>query len=208
MAKFNSTTFGTISGRHGSAVAATTKDGRSYLRVYRAPSDPKSTKQVAQRTKFAFANTSLSCFRNLFKETFNTKRGMNMGISYAMKGAILGESPDFTIDYSKLIFSVGSVNKALSVTANVADNKVTLNWDFVEASLSKMDDNVNLIFFNEDTLLSIHMKDMCKRADKTVDIDLPEAWRNSMVYCWLYLSASNNQTFNSSESQFVSLLEL
>ena len=208
MAKFNSTTFGTISGRHGSAVAATTKDGRSFLRVYRAPSDPKTNKQVAQRTKFAFANTSLSCFRNLFKETFNTKRGMNMGISYAMKGAIQGESPDFTIDYSKLIFSVGSVNKALSVTANVADNKVTLSWDFVEASLSKMDDNVNLIFFNEDTLLSIHMKDMCKRVEKTVEIDLPEAWRNSMVYCWLYLSASNDQTFNSSESQFVSLLEL
>jgi hypothetical protein len=85
MAKFNSTTFGAISGRHGSAVAATTKDGKSYLRVYRAPSDPKSTKQVAQRTKFAFANSSLSCFRNLFKETFNNRRGLNMGVSYALK---------------------------------------------------------------------------------------------------------------------------
>jgi hypothetical protein len=209
MAKFNSTTFGTISGRHGSAVAATTKDGRSFLRVYRAPSDPKTTKQVAQRTKFAFANSSLSCFRNLFKETFNSKRGMNMGISNALKKAISGESPDFVIDYPKLTFSVGSVNQALLVTANVANNTVTLNWDIVIASLSKMDDKVSFIFFNEDTLLSIHMKDLCLRGDKTVTIELPEVWKNSTVCCWLYLSATdNNQITNYSESQFVKILEL
>ena len=49
MAKFSSTTFGPISGRHGTAVAATTKDGKSYIRVYRAPSNPKTEKQVAHR---------------------------------------------------------------------------------------------------------------------------------------------------------------
>ena len=78
MAKFNSTTFGAISGRHGSAVAATTKDGKNYLRVYRAPSNPNSDKQIAHRTKFSFAIKSLGCFRNLFKETYNNSRGMNM----------------------------------------------------------------------------------------------------------------------------------
>lgn len=209
MAKFNSTTFGAISGRHGSAVAATTKDGRSYLRVYRAPSDPKTDKQVAQRSKFAFANSSLSCFRNLFKETFNNRRGMNIGVSHALKKAILGESPDFSVDYPKLTFSVGSVNQALSVTANVVNNVVTINWDLVIASLSKPDDKVSFIFFNEDTLLSIHMKDLCLRADKTVDIELPEAWKNSTVYVWLYLtSAGNGGSTNYSESQFVSLMEL
>ena len=66
MAKFSSTTFGPISGRHGTAVAATTKDGKSYIRVYRAPSNPKTEKQVAHRSKFAFANKALSCLGSLF----------------------------------------------------------------------------------------------------------------------------------------------
>lgn len=209
MAKFNSTTFGSISGRHGSAVAATTKDGKSYLRIYRAPSDPKSAKQVAQRTKFAFANSSLSCFRNLFKETFNNRRGLNMGVSYALKNAIIGESPDFTVDYSKLVFTVGNINQALSVSASHINNKVTINWDFVEASQSKSDDQVSCIFFNEDTQLSIHMKDLCARGDKTIDIELPEAWKGSEVYCWMYISATNNlMSTNYSASQFVDALQL
>ncbi|MFT3754042.1 MAG: DUF6266 family protein [Paludibacter sp.] len=209
MAKFNSTTFGTISGRHGSAVAATTKEGKSYLRVYRAPSDPKTDKQVAQRSKFAFANSSLSCFRNLFRETFNHRRGLNMGISYALKNAITGDYPDFTIDYSKLVFTVGNVNQALTVSANHTDNKVTINWDFVDASQSKPDDNVSFIFFNEDTQLSIHMKDVCLRAEKTTEIELPDAWKGSEVYCWLYISATNNSMItNYSASQFVDTLQL
>ena len=209
MAKFNSTTFGTISGRHGSAVAATTKDGKSYLRIFRAPSDPKSKKQVAQRTKFAFANSSLSCFRGLFKETFNNSRGMNMGVSYALKDAITCESPDFSIDYSKLLFTTGSINQALSATASQINSKVTVKWDFIEASLSKADDNVSFIFFNENTQLSIHLRDACIREDKTFDVELPEAWKGSEVHCWMYISATNNlMSTNYSVSQYVVALQL
>ena len=209
MAKFNSTTFGTISGRHGSAVAATTKDGKSYLRIFRAPSDPKSKKQVAQRTKFAFANSSLSCFRGLFKETFNNSKGMNTGVSYALKDAIVGEYPDFTIDYSKLTFTTGSINQVLSASASLNNNKVTIKWDFIEASLSKADDNVSFIFFNENTQLSIHMKGACLRGDKTFEVELPEAWKGSEVHCWMYVSATNNlMSTNYSVSQYIEALQL
>ena len=209
MAKFNSTTFGAISGRHGSAVAAKTKNNGNVLRVYKAPSNPNSVKQIAQRTKFAFANSSLSCFRSLFKETFNDRRGMNSGVSYALRDAIVGESPDFSIDYTKLTFTVGSVNKVLAVSASVNNNKVTLNWDFVAASQSKSDDKISFIFFNEDTLLSIHMKDSCTRGLKTMEMELPQAWKGSEVYCWLYVSATDNlMATNYSESQFVDVLQL
>ena len=70
MAQFNSLTFGTISGRHGSAVATTTKNGKSFLRVYRKPKDAKTEKQVAHRNKFSFAIASLSSMREIFKNSF------------------------------------------------------------------------------------------------------------------------------------------
>jgi len=210
MAKFNSTTFGAISGRHGSAVAATTKDGQSYLRVYRAPSDPKTDKQVAQRSKFAFANSSLGCFRNLFKETFNSNRGINIGVSYALRDAISGEAPNFTLDYSKILFSVGNVNQALSASAVVtADTTVSITWDMVEATLSKSDDKMSFIFFDEATQLSIHLKDRSIRSTGSESIQLPAVWKNSKVYCWMYISTSDNlQNTNHSTSQFVAELQL
>jgi hypothetical protein len=108
-----------------------------------------------------------------------------------------------------LVFTVGNINQVLSVSASHINNKVTINWDFVEASQSKSDDQVSFIFFNEDTQLSIHMKDLCARGDKTTSIELPEAWKGSEVYCWMYISATNNlMTTNYSASQFVDALQL
>ena len=207
MAKFNSTTFGAISGRHGSAVAATTKDGKNYLRVYRAPSNPNSDKQIAHRTKFSFAIKSLGCFRNLFKETYNNSRGMNMGVSHAIKNAIIGESPDYSIDYSRLVFTKGNVNQAVNPVITVDNLTANLNWDYVEAVNSKPQDSVNAIFFNEDTQLSIHLKELGFRSDKVGTYNLPEVWKGSTVYCWIYFTAKNNTTISSSESQFVSSFE-
>jgi len=49
MSTFRSTTFGMISGRHGNAVAAEMRNGVNVLKVFNAPFNPKSVKQVAQR---------------------------------------------------------------------------------------------------------------------------------------------------------------
>ena len=207
MAKFNSTTFGEISGRHGTAVAATTKDGKTYLRVYRPPSNPNTDKQIAQRSKFGFANKNLSCFRSLFKETFSSNKGMNIGVSYAMKKSIIGESPDFIIDYSKLIFAVGGVNQGINTAITVENLSANLSWDFVEAMNSKPTDLVNVIFFNEDTQLSILLKETGFRSDKLVSCELPEIWKGSSVHCWIYFTAKNGSTSTNSESQYVNLFE-
>ena len=207
MANFNSTTFGSISGRHGTAVAATMKNGTTYLRVYRAPSNPNTDKQIAHRSKFAYANKTLSCFSTLFKETFNYSRGKNIGISHAMKNAIVGDAPDFSIDYSKLLFSTGSVNQALSPVLTVENLTANLTWNFVEASNSKSQDSMSAIFFNEDTQLSIHMKDIGLRSEKNCSCILPEVWKGSTVYCWIYLTAVTGSIVSNSESQFVSSFE-
>ena len=207
MAQFNSTTFGSISGRHGSAVAATMKDGTTYLRVYRAPSNPRTDKQVAQRSKFAYANKALSCFGSLFKETFNNSRGKNTGVSHALKNAIIGDAPDFSIDYANLLFTTGNVNQALNPVLTVENLTANLVWDFVLAVNSKSQDSLSAIFFNEDTQLSIHMKDIALRSEKMSTCNLPEVWKGSTVYCWIYLTAVTGSIVSTSESQFVSSFE-
>ena len=64
MAKFESTTFGLISGRHGTAVAAKC-NGKNVLRVYSAPSDPKTPKQLAQRAKFSQFSLTLRPLKSI-----------------------------------------------------------------------------------------------------------------------------------------------
>jgi len=208
MAKFISTTFGSISGKHGTAVAVTTKDGKTYLRLHRVPTNPNSEKQQIQRAKFGFSNKVLNPFNSLFRETFGFSKGANMGRSYAFRNAIVGEFPEFSLDYEKLKFSFGNVNQALNISIDVTDTTAELNWDFVEAVNSKADDSLNLIFFNEETQLSLHCKDVAMRAELHTEYQLPDAWKDSAVYCWVYFRSQSSSGFSSSESQFVAKVEL
>ena len=131
MSTFDSTTFGKISGRHGSAVASISKaTGKNYLRVFTAPSNPKSPKQVAHRAKFALVNKELNCMRNLFKITFGNAGGVGLGISLGFKDAVVGEYPDYAIDFSKLTISRGGLNTSgLNTVTYMNDTSIQLSWD-------------------------------------------------------------------------------
>lgn len=207
MAKFNSTTFGTISGRHGSAVAATTKDGKSILKVFKAPGNPNTQKQQTQRSKFGFVNSELSCMRNLFKITFRSSNGMQQAVSAALKYAVVGQAPDWAIDYSALQLSMGSVDAALQLTVskNTATN-VQLTWDKTVAANSSENDWINIVFFNNEHKMAILKQNTAIRSDGTVAVDLPEVWANAEIYCWLYFT-NPTDTLNSA-SKFVGVVQL
>lgn len=207
MATFNSTTFGAISGRHGSAVATTTKDGKSILKIFRAPANPNSEKQQAQRTKFGFVNKELSCMRNLFKVTFRNTNGMQQGVSLAMRNAIIGESPDYEIDYSLITISTGSVNTTGRVSATkTSDTKIKMEWDTTVGTNSSDNDGVNFVFLNQLEKMSILKQNHLLRSAGEAEIELPALWIGAEVHCWIYFS-SLNDTLNSA-SQYIGLVQL
>jgi hypothetical protein len=47
--------------------------------------------------------------KELFKISFGSTLGKNQAVSYALKDAVTGISPNFTLDYSKLKISIGSL---------------------------------------------------------------------------------------------------
>jgi len=207
MATFNSTTFGTISGRHGSAVAATTKDGKSILKVFRAPANPNTGKQQAQRSKFGFTNSELSCMRNLFKTTFLSPNGMHQGVSLAMKQAVVGEAPNFAIDYSLLTLSVGSVDSAGMLSAvKTTGTKVKLDWDTTIGTNSTEKDGVTIVFFNPADKISVLKQNHALRIAGTAEVELPEIWAGSEIHCWIYFSTPADAL--NSASKYVGLVQL
>ena len=105
MARFTSSTFGKISGKHGTAVAAVRKDGLCILKEYRIASNPNTSGQKNQRGKFGFVMKELNCFRKLFTITFGGQYGINKAVSLAMKNAVTGEFPAFEMDYSHVQIS-------------------------------------------------------------------------------------------------------
>ena len=192
MAKFYSSTFGAISGKHGSAVAVTRKDGTTYIRMYAKPSNPRTDKQQAHRAKFALSSKALVPFNPIFKDTIGITNGISTARSHTFKNAIVGEYPNFSVEYEKLMFSFGSLEKLHNASATSSDGVVTINWDFNKMYNCHGDDNINLVVFNKESSQAIHIKDVALRSDKVSKINIQDSWSNSELYFWAYVTSSDN----------------
>ncbi|MEI7504360.1 MAG: DUF6266 family protein [Paludibacter sp.] len=213
MAEFNSSTFGTISGRHGSAVATTIKkSGKSILKLFRPPTDPKTAKQEAHRSKFAFLVAFLACMRELLNETLRTKGGYNQGFALAMQNAIIGVASNYSIDYSKLVFTVGGVTRGAQLTAaKLTGTTVKVDWNANNFSVlatggAKPNEAVNLIFYNDTTKECILIQDIAKREAGTAELECPDYWSGNVVQSWIYFSRAEGK--NNSNSDYIGEVQL
>lgn len=199
MAKYYSSTFGKISGKHGTAVAVLRKDGSTYLRIYKKPSNPRTDKQQAHRAKFALTSKSLVPFNPIFKKTLGITNGISTARSYAFKNTIVGEYPSLSMDYKKLMFSFGSLEKLQSPSVAFNDGVINLNWDYKKMCNCNADDSVSIVAFNKDDNQVIHIEDIACRSDKDSKIIIPDSWTKSELYLWAYVTSDDKK----SDSVFV-----
>ena len=92
-----------------------------------------SQAQLDQQQKFSLAVGFTQTLGGLLEQTFRNyavrKTGRNSAISYLLKNAITGSSPDFTLDYSKVLISRGDLPIAPSAAAALGvANRVNFTW--------------------------------------------------------------------------------
>lgn len=200
MASYNSTTFGSISGRHGTAVATAGKSG-NVLRVFKAPSNPNTARQVNQRTKFGYATTALACMRELAKYTYRNKGGYNYYLSQAMKVAISGEAPDFSVDYSKLKVSEGGVYGSSVTQTKGADRKIAFNWTVsnisAKATGANAKDNLSVVLFNENCQEVLFYDQFAQRIACSTEVEVPAEWTGK-VHSWVFFSREDESLSSNS----------
>ncbi len=114
-----------FSGKIGPVVAYTTKFGTEVLRKHVIPKDPKTPKQLAYRMKFALVSSCLSPFSSIIKDGYTQKRGAyRTVISNALREAIEGEYPNFSINYSKIQLTHGKLNLPSNIDASIQNNSL------------------------------------------------------------------------------------
>src|ERR1035437_10026515 len=186
MARFKSSTFGKISGKHGTAVAALLKNGTNILKVFRKASNPDTPGQKNQRGKFGFVVKELNCMRQIFTITFDGQYVMNSAVSKAMKTALTGEYPDFKLDYSKLIISEGTLNKTPQVSLEqMGGSTVKIGWNAEEFLGRNPADNVNLVFLNQTSKTVILKQHVALSGAGSVEVDLPVNWMDKELHSWI-----------------------
>jgi hypothetical protein len=171
--------------------------------------DNPSQAQLNQRLKFALVMGFLKPLQNLLKTGFQSgKTGLtplNKAMSANLNEAITGISPNFTLDYSKFVFSKGNLQRPMGVGADVAAQaNMVFSWDNAGASTGS--DLATILVYNPIKDVYVVMPNAAARSAKTFTLQLPLDFAGESVHMWIsFVSVDGLQVSN---SHYIGALEV
>lgn len=124
---------GPFSGKVGTVVGYMWNDVAVIRAKPKRRRKPFSDKELNQQARFALMNQFLIPVKGLLNISFAhlayRMNGFNKGFSYNVKAAILGFSPDLSIDYPRVLVSRGDLTKAETATVTaLSPLKLQFSW--------------------------------------------------------------------------------
>lgn len=191
MGTFKKGILGGFSGKVGTVVGANWR-GLDVMRSLPKKSGLNPTQQqVEQRQKFALVMGFLSPLTHILSVYYGNVSGtssrLNNAVSYHLKEAVIGSSPNFMIDYSKVVISKGEViaAKDAMMTAPQA-GVVKLDWaDNSGQVLAETSDLVLVVLYNIEKAQFVVADGAATRQDMTLDIAIPAAFSGDTLHAWV-----------------------
>jgi len=207
MAKIESGILGGVRGKVGTVVGAIWK-GIATIRAYVATiSNPNSEGQLAQRSKFSTVIAFLKPMASLIALTFRSlavkQTCFNAAMKLNLKNAITGVFPNFEMDYTKAILSVGSLPGALNpATLAAIAGAIEFTWDDNSWAFgADATDEAVIIVYNPLKGVESIMGGIA-RSVGTQTIVLPNAYTGDEVQCYIAFKKAKSNVF--SDSQYIS----
>jgi hypothetical protein len=131
MAQIEKGILGPITGTVGTVVGSSWK-GINYIRSKSSGRRSSSVEQLDQQFKFSAAINFVSTMADLLKMTFKNyavkKTESNAALSYTLRNAITGTSPDYQVDFAKALVSHGNLPNATAPAATVTGKAIHFTW--------------------------------------------------------------------------------
>lgn len=189
---------GGFSGKVGTVVGASWK-GIDYMRsLPKLSNKPATPAQLGQRWKLSLFRGFLLVIPNLVEklyQNYDKYTAMNAALSYNMKEATRGTSPDFEIHFPNFLYSMGVLQGAGSVKAvSLEPASVNFSWsnDFF-APLCAASDEVVIIVYSPVAKEFAFLENAGTRQDQGAKIIVPQSFSGNTAHCYLSLySADKN----------------
>jgi len=202
MATYQKGILGDFSGTVGTVVGSSWK-GIKYMRSKPTLKNRvASDKQSQQRTKWAMAGELFKPLTKLIRTTFNGVAGnmsaINKAVQYALKNAITGTAPNFTIDYSKVLISQGTLPNESDAQATAAAGAVTFTWTNTSGNgLSSPNDKAILVVYCEALNDSVYTLSGADRSAGTATLNVA-GYQGQTVQAWIgFISADGKEVATS-----------
>lgn len=208
MAIIDSGILGGFRNKIGKVVGARWRRLDTMRAMPRASNKPPTIKQQSQRSKFALVMGFLIYMAELIDEFYRgtpTSSPMNEAVAYHIKNAVTGVAPNFTLDYTKLVFSKGALKLPSSYSVDTtAAAKIDFNWVLDGADNRYKDDTdvINVMVYNPTKNQFVSMLAAAPRSALTYVLPLPLDFVGDSVYCYFSFSSTKKKNL-CSDSVFV-----
>ena len=183
---------GGFSGKVGTVIGSSWK-GISYMRGQaQHVKNPRTAGQVNQRLKFNlvlnFLQPNVPYIRIGYKSQAAKQTEFNAAMSYLVKNAVTGTSPDYVLDYTKVVVSQGGLTQVTGASVNwtAAQSKLTFSWtDNSNVGNALATDKAMPYIYNKDKNETIYNTAGATRTTHTMDVTVPNNWVDDKVEVYL-----------------------
>ena len=195
MGKLFAGPFCDLTGKTGNNVGRWVKGKNIFAIKPHKSSKPATQLMLDQRFKFGLMNEWLSRISELVKPGFeNYDTGMspvNACVSYNLKHAITGVSPNFSIDFSKLLYSRGNLPEAFELEA-IIDTPATVKYKWYTPITGTKDgrptDKATFLVYNPTKDKFVSVEGVIARSALQYALAVPPTWSGDTVECWMSLT--------------------
>lgn len=198
MAKFVNGAIGTFSGKVGSVIGSNWRSIHYMRGLSKKRTKPYTENQLAQQQRFGMMGRFLLPLRGLMEIGFaNLDTSRATLFNLVMKRnlpAVMGEYSDFSIDYSKVMLSNGSLLQPRNVTVGIAPGVATVAWNPATNKFNgRADDEMYPLLYDRELNLFYTSDDIVVRSDGQVEIPLDADTIGHTAEAWLFATSRDGQ---------------
>lgn len=194
---------GGFSGRVGTVVGATWNSVHYMRALATSVKNPRTDKQVSQRTKFSKTLTFLRAITPYVRIGYagyaKKQTAFNAAMSYIMRNAITGSGLNLAIDYRRVLVSRGSLMQAFNVKAEVSGQTVTFSWEDNSGMGDAQATDVAMpLAYNKAKGEALFLTAGATRADQTAELTLPSSWTDDPLALYLGFRSEDHRSMANS----------
>lgn len=159
-------------------------------------------KQLDQRAKFGLVTGFFSWIGDLvdvgYKALSEIDTPMNVAVSYHLKEAVTGVSPNFTIDYTKVKFSQGKLKMAAGmnvVSATAAELDFTWVGTGTDDKYRRSDDKISILVFHPTLFEFVTVKNVVARSTGAYTLSVPAEFSGDQVHVYVAFNSVFKKEF-------------
>ena len=213
MGKFIKGIHGGVSGKVGNVIGSHWKDIDYWRSLARKSNKPATQKQVDVRYIFEMVRKFCKPVSALIKLGFASAKSQtpfNAALAYNISNAVTGLSPNFTIDFDKVVFSTGPLEKPEGTSAfALTPAKVGASWREKAGTLGeyKATDEAILVIYNTAQKNFVMVENAAVRSDLEASVTMPADFVGEDVHVWLvFREVGTNRLSNSVYMGMVTVL--